>query len=55
MPSPLQKMDAQAVIRCWPKIEKDTANYVLAEDDLNVLGYDFLNAGMDTAAYEKLV
>jgi CubicO group peptidase (beta-lactamase class C family) len=34
------------------QIEKDTANYVLTEDDLNVLGYDFINAGMDTAAYE---
>lgn len=33
-------------------IERDTANYVLTEEDLNVLGYDFMNASMDTAAYE---
>ena len=34
------------------KIEKDTAHYVLEEEALNELGYDFLNAGMDAAAYE---
>jgi CubicO group peptidase (beta-lactamase class C family) len=34
------------------EIEKDTARYILAEDDLNVLGYEFMAANMDTAAYE---
>lgn len=34
------------------KIEKDTAGYILDEEELNVLGYQFLSANMDTAAYE---
>lgn len=34
------------------KIEKDTADYVLDEEELNELGYQFLAANMDTAAYE---
>jgi len=34
------------------KIEKDTANYILEEAELNELGYQFLAANMDTAAYE---
>lgn len=34
------------------KIAKDTLNYILQEDELNVLGYEFMAANMDTAACE---
>lgn len=48
----LAKHGSAAGTRALSEMEKDTANYILTEEDLNVLGYDFLASNMDTEAAE---
>jgi tetratricopeptide (TPR) repeat protein len=42
-----------AAAKTWlDKIKKDSLNYSLSEDEMNVLGYQFLNNNKDDFAYE---